>query len=133
MQLKITTDYAIRTIIYLASRGEMVNSADIATAMCIPQKYLINILRTLAASGLVKSHSGKNGGYTLERAAKDITLYDIIEPVETTLKINRCLEDDNFCSRLATEKCPVRKAYEGMQTVWINFLKNKTVQDLLDD
>ena len=133
MQLKITTDYAIRTIVYLASRKEITNSADIAGTMGIPQKYLINILRILAAEGLVASHSGKNGGYTLEKPATEITLYDVIEPVESTLKLNRCLEDDEYCSRFATKTCPVRRAYLGMQEMWETLLRSKTIQNLLDE
>lgn len=42
MQLKITTDYAIRMILYLAQNESVIVSAtEIAQAMKIPHSYLI--------------------------------------------------------------------------------------------
>lgn len=47
MQLNITTDYAIRTVLYLGSEGKSRTAKEIAEEMCIPQKYLIKILSKL--------------------------------------------------------------------------------------
>ena len=40
MQLKLTTDYAVRTLMYLAEHPGIVPIAEIAEAMKIPEKYL---------------------------------------------------------------------------------------------
>lgn len=44
MQFKVTTDYAIRTVLYLATKNEVITSGEISQAMGIPQKYLIKLL-----------------------------------------------------------------------------------------
>lgn len=43
MQLNVTTDYAIRIILYLALRKEITTSKEIAAAMSIPQNYVLKI------------------------------------------------------------------------------------------
>lgn len=56
MQLKITTDYAIRMILYLAQNESVIVSAtEIAQAMKIPHSYLIQIGAVLKKSGLTMS------------------------------------------------------------------------------
>ena len=63
MQLKITTDYAIRMILYLAQNESVIVSAtEIAQAMKIPHSYLIQSGAVLKKSGLTQAHSGRLGG-----------------------------------------------------------------------
>lgn len=134
MQLKITTDYAIRIVLYLATQGErVVSSKEIAHAMHIPRKYLIQIGADLREMGIVAIHAGRYGGYSLADTPAQITLYDIVNATEDTMKMNRCLEDDAYCSRFATVHCPVRRCYMAMQTVWEQFLQDISIADLLQE
>ena len=56
MQLKITTDYAIRMILYLAQNESVIVSAtEIAQAMKIPHSYLIQIGAVLKKAGLIQA------------------------------------------------------------------------------
>lgn len=133
MQLKITTDYAIRTILYLAITSRVTSSSEVSEAMGIPQKYLINTIGIMKRAGLVKTYSGIHGGYALAKDASQISLGDIIETMEGTTKINRCLEDDHFCSRYATDNCPVRNVYMGLQDRVERYLKSITVDQLIQE
>lgn len=134
MQLKITTDYAIRTILYLSLRmPEVITSLEISKTMGIPRKYLIYVGSILKQAGLLETHPGKYGGYSLAKRPEEITLFEIVDTMEDTTKINRCLEEDEYCSRFATKDCPVRKCYTVMQRAWECFLKGLTVTDILSD
>ena len=133
MQLKITTDYAIRTILYLATTKRITSSSEVADAMGIPQKYLINTIGVMKRAGLIKTYSGTHGGYALAKTPSEITLGGIIETMEGTTKINRCLEDDHYCSRSAIDRCPVRSVYTHLQDRVESYLKSITIQQLLDD
>ena len=62
MQFKITTDYAIRTVLYLATKNEITTSGEISQVMGIPQKYLIKLLGELRQHKLVRVHMGVKGG-----------------------------------------------------------------------
>ena len=117
MQLKITTDYAIRMILYLAQNESVIVSAtEIAQAMKIPHSYLIQIGAVLKKSGLIQAHSGRLGGYSLAEPSDSITLYDIVAVMESTTLINRCLESDSYCS---------------LQQHINNFLQYLTIAELL--
>jgi Rrf2 family protein len=132
MQLTLATDYAIRTVLYLAQREGIVPTGEISEAMGIPKSYLVKILRDLRNKGYIVTSIGVKGGYELCREADQITVLDIIETIETTVKINRCLEEDAYCSRFATENCPVRKFYTIVQQNMEEQLSAVTIQQLLE-
>lgn len=115
MQLNVTTDYAIRSLLYIAIQNKPVTSPDIANVMVIPPNYLITIMAKLKKAGIVSVLRGKEGGYYLAKKPEEISLLDIINVMEGTTRINRCLEKDKYCSRFASESCPVRSVYVAMQ------------------
>ncbi|HAT4214919.1 hypothetical protein P5F33_09835 [Clostridium perfringens] len=67
----------------------------------------------------------------LMKHSNEITMFDIINVTESITKINICLDEDEYCSRLATKYCPVRKDYFDLQNNIENYLKSKTIYDLL--
>ena len=62
MQLKLTTDYAIRTIVYLATQSGITSVAEIGSKMGISENYLMKVLKALKDAGLVAGYQGKRGG-----------------------------------------------------------------------
>ena len=131
MQLNVTTDYAIRVILYLSMKGGISSSKELSEKMAIPEKYVLKVARKLSEAGLTKTHIGKNGGFSVIKPTEKISLLDIISTMENTTKINRCLDEDNFCSRYATETCPVRSFYCILQEEFENKLSLITIQDLI--
>lgn len=134
MQLNITTDYAIRIILALAKKeGEVVSSKDISLTMKIPQKYVLKITRSLVAANLIERRSGVYGGFLLARDPNEITLLEIIKVMEPTIKLNRCLEDDAFCSRTAINICPVRSFYDNFQKIFEDNFSKIAISQLIND
>ena len=131
MQLNITTDYAIRAVLYLALRQELVTAGEISAAMGIPKSYILKITQKLVQAGSFTRTVGKLGGFMLAKNAEEITLYEIINLMEPTSKINRCLEEDRYCSRFAADNCPVRNFYCLLQNEREGKLKAVTVAALL--
>lgn len=130
MQLNLTTDYAIRTLLYLALRDTRTNTTEIAEAMVIPRSYLQNVLGKLRGAGLLSVSHGKDGGYVLAKEPSEITLWNIIQTMEGTTRINRCLEEDAYCSRFATKDCPVRVAYTTLQATFEEQLQAVSLETL---
>lgn len=131
MQLQITTDYAIRIIGYLAQhRNQLMNANEMAEQLGITYQYFFKVAMRLKEAGLIESEQGRHGGYRLAKEAGDITLYDIVETMEGIICINRCLESDGYCSRLATPTCSVHKILASLQSDIITILKNKKMSDL---
>lgn len=63
MQLNVTTDYAIRTVLYLAVKDELATANEIATAMGIPPSYVLKITRKLVAAGIIKRIVGQRAAF----------------------------------------------------------------------
>lgn len=132
MQMSIETDYAVRCILYMAQHEGYSKAAEISRAMCITKEHCVRILKKLSEAGLVCSQRGCVGGYRLKRPAEKISILDPIMVMEGTIKINRCLEHDGFCSRHAAPDCPVHQYYSGIQSILEQVFGNTTIQDIID-
>lgn len=129
MQLKTQTDYAIRVLLYLASKKVCVSTKEICASLGIAENYMPT--RPLRDKGWISSSYGAMGGYTLIRNPKEITLLDVMEVMEDTVKMNRCLEGDEYCSRFAVGYCQVHKIYKTFQNFYEWYFSSITIADLL--
>jgi Rrf2 family nitric oxide-sensitive transcriptional repressor len=132
MQLNITTDYAIRALFYLAMEKHPVGGSEISEKMNIPHSYLLTIMGKLKKAGFVSAARGHIGGYYLVKEPEAISMWDIISVMEGTTQVNRCLEDDQYCSRLAVDICPIRQAYGTVQKNMEETFKNVTLKQLVE-
>lgn len=131
--MTVTTDYAVRIMLFLYSRkGSICLGEEICSAMGIPQNYLGRLMRKLKKAGWVHSYHGQNGGYQIAEASDTVSLYDILHLMEPE-KINRCLEDDKYCSRDAIGCCAVHRFYQLAQEDWDRKLKKMTLRVLAAD
>ena len=99
MQLTSTMDYAIRIVCYLAAQRQMISTSELSQELSVPSSYIPKITKKLKQAGIIKACEGTNGGYMLAKQPENISLMEIISCVEETMAINRCLEEDRFCSR----------------------------------
>jgi len=118
MQLNQATDYAFRVIMHLAgvSEGTIVNSQNIAEKQNIPIGFLQKVMSALTKGEVVKSYRGIDGGFTLAKSAVDISLLDIITLMEGPVDLQRCLKDNNNCSKGCAPQCPVHAALAVIQS-----------------
>ena len=90
MRITHKADYGVRAVVALARAlqehpGVPVKRETLATEESIPGKFLDDILRLLRNAGILKSHRGPEGGWTLARRPEDITVADIIRVLEGPL------------------------------------------------
>ena len=48
----------------------------------MPERFLLQILRSMVTHGILQSTRGVEGGYSLARPASSVTLLDIVESAE---------------------------------------------------
>ena len=130
MQLIMTTDYAIRSLLYLSLIDRMAPASEVSERMNIPKQYLVTMSRKLKDAGLIAALPGAAGGYYLARDASEITLLDIMRVTEGTDGINRCTEQGACCERFSSEDCPVKGVYEELQSTVEELLSHVTLADL---
>ena len=86
MRISAKEDYAIRACLELAiADGGIVKRERIAEAQDIPSPFLENILLQLKRAEIVAAQRGADGGFRLARAAKEITVADVIRAVSGPL------------------------------------------------
>ena len=130
MQLTMTTDYALRCMMYLAGKEEVSSSPEIGEAVGINKMFVQKVLRVLRDAGVVSSTHGGTGGYSLAKKPEEIVLLDIILLFEKTMKINRCLELKGCCERYET--CPLHAYYTEVQKTLEDYFGRDTLQDVID-
>lgn len=132
MRLNQATDYAFRMVLYLAAlpEGTKITGAALAEKQNIPERFLLKIMRSLTAAGVMKSYRGVEGGFALQRAPKDITLFDIIEAVEGQTELQRCLHDMGSCTRGCSGICSIYAAFADIQRDLAKKLKSINFEDL---
>lgn len=130
MRLTRGADYGTRGILYLARRpmNTVILVGEIASAEDLSESYLAKIFQDLAKEGLVRSHRGAKGGFSLARAPEAITLREVIEAIEGPIAINRCLAPWEGCERSAT--CPVHPVLARAQEQLLAALDGVTLSDL---
>jgi Rrf2 family protein len=58
----------------------------IAQARGIPERFLLKVLKPLVSARVLHSIKGPNGGYRLARAAKDISMLEVVEAVDGPIR-----------------------------------------------
>lgn len=135
MKFQLTTDYAIRMIIYLAQhRNQAVPAKEMAEQLGITIGYINKVAGKIRRAGYIEAIYGPFGGYRLAKSASDITLYDMIEIMEGKICINRCLEENGFCSRPSSDSqvCPVHTILFAIQNEVISVLRSQRIDKIVE-
>src|SRR4051794_5397299 len=100
------TDYGIVLLTHLAAHAERQYAApELAAEARLPLPMVSKILKLLARDGLLASHRGVKGGYSLARPAEEISMAEIIAALEGPIAITECISVESDCSHEAL--CPV--------------------------
>jgi Rrf2 family protein len=102
----------------------------IAERQDISAKYLEQLIFILKSAGFVNSIRGAKGEYVLARLPEQILLNDIFGALEGSSVTVECVEDSEFCNRVAD--CATRKVWQEVQEAIESVLKSQTLKDLLD-
>ena len=120
MYVSARTDYAVRAMLAIAAdHPHLVKAAALAAAQDIPLSFLQGILLDLRRAGLLHSHRGVDGGYSLARPAEDITVGDVVRSVGGALTTVRGLPtttttDHGVATGLKDVWLAVEEAIEGV-------------------
>lgn len=131
--MKISTKgrYALRVMIDLAEHNSenYIPLKDIVARQEISQKYLESIMSDLSKAGMLEGQHGKGGGYKLNRAPDQITVYEVLKTAEGDLAPVACLEAmAKPCSRAA--ECKTLPMWEKFYEIIRNYFSSVTLSDL---
>jgi Rrf2 family protein len=132
MKLSTKCRYGTRAMLDIAlncNEGP-VHLKDLAERQKLSVKYLEQIVPGLKIAGLIHSHRGASGGYTLAKATNKIKLLDIIEALEGCLITVDCTADPELCAR--SSECAVHDVWSEAQEAMCAVLDSITLADLAE-
>jgi len=124
------TDYGFVLLTRLAAEPEQVVAApELAEETRLPVPMVSKILKLLARHGLLCSHRGVKGGYSLARPAAAITAAEILRALEGPVALTVCIDGTpGECARESF--CEVRRPWQAINEAVDAALGRVTLADL---
>ncbi|WP_062515185.1 Rrf2 family transcriptional regulator [Halobacillus sp. KGW1] len=132
MRLKKYTDYALRVLIFTASKrnGELARKKEISEVFHISENHLAKIIHELNKMQLIETLRGRSGGIRLAREPKDINVGDVVRAMEDDFHLLECFDcATNYC--VITPACKLKHALHEALRAFLAVLEEYTLEDLL--
>ena len=131
MKLTSYTDYALRTLIFLALKRErLVTIHDIADAHQIAKNHLTKVVHQLGTLGLVETVRGRNGGLRLGREPSEINIGDVVRNTERDFFIAECFNAEKpGC--IYSGSCALKGALGRASSAFLEVLDGVTLATLI--
>jgi Rrf2 family protein len=94
------TNYAIRSLIYIAETQKVVTVSELVRSLHIPKALLRRIMQILSKRNILKSTRGKNGGFLLNKNPSAIYAMDIAKIFQSDIKPVNCIFMGDACSNI---------------------------------
>jgi FeS assembly SUF system regulator len=107
-------DYGLVVLSQLARQPErQVTAGEIAAGTQLPQPTVSKLLKQFAHAGVLVSHRGAKGGYSMEREPDQITVAEIISAVDGPIALADCLDGtEGTCG--IENCCPIRAPWQNV-------------------
>jgi Rrf2 family transcriptional regulator, nitric oxide-sensitive transcriptional repressor len=129
MTLKMQTDYALRTLIYLAHANGQASVQEIATAYGISKDHLFKVVQQLVRLGYVMSRPGRNGGIRLAFDAERMNCGEVVAAFEGRRGLLPCVKDQSYC--LLEPGCVLRTALIAAEESMYHVLERLSIADVI--
>lgn len=131
--MKLTTKgkFAVTALLDLAmhSKGVPINLYAISQRHDISLSYLEQLFMKLRKNGIVKSHKGPGGGYTLVQALAEIKISTIIKAVDENMDARTCKGKLN-CG-INHKKCLTHDLWNNLTNYLYSYLDQISLNDIL--
>jgi Rrf2 family protein len=132
-------EYALHSLLTLASQPEPVSVRDLATYQQIPERFLAKVFTRLKKAKLVKGIEGISGGFALARPASEIRVMEVLAAVDPDRSLFACAEIRSNCALFDTTApawatvgtCRIHAFMLDAERVLQDYLASKTLADLL--
>lgn len=91
IRLTNLADYAVVLMGEIVRIGGQINAHELADRTNVPEPTVSKILGQMKRAGLLSSTRGIKGGFSLARAAQDISVADMVEAVDGPIALTNCV------------------------------------------
>jgi FeS assembly SUF system regulator len=130
IRLTRISDYGIVLMTQLAARGggPPRNARQVATEAGLPLPVVRKILKVLTREGLLASHRGSKGGYSLARSPEQISAAEMIAALDGPIGLTECAIHPGQC--VQEPSCHVREPWKRINAVVNHALNSVTLAEL---
>ena len=130
LRISKLTDYAVVIATHLAGIGRPHAARDLSIQTQIPEPTASKVLKRLTRAGVVVSHRGPKGGYTLARPPHEIGIDEVIEALEGPIAVTECSDEssDSLCEYETS--CGVRANWQRINFAVQQALSQITLADM---
>ena len=134
MQFTKAEEYGIFGVLYLAGKqgNKVTPLSEISETQHIPEKFLAKIFQSLSKAGIIRSHRGVRGGFTLARPASEITVKDVLETIQGPYHLMKCLHDTEACTEDKADQCALREVVLLAEKKLVEVFEQYSVADLAE-
>ncbi|KAA3637324.1 MAG: Rrf2 family transcriptional regulator [Calditrichaeota bacterium] len=131
MQFTKAEEYGMLGVIYLSEKepGVVTPLSEISEAKEIPEKFLAKIFQSLSRSGIVRSHRGVRGGFTLAKLPSEITVKEVLESIHGPYHLVKCINDTGVCDK--SEFCALRELLVIAEDKLVQIFEDHTLETLV--
>ncbi|QDU98229.1 RrF2 family transcriptional regulator [Lignipirellula cremea] len=128
MRLTTHTDFALRTLMYLAATGERSTATQVAKMYGVSSNHMSKVVHQLARLGYIRSIRGIGGGIELSCVPAELRLGDLIETLEGNTHLLDCVATENVCS--IQSFCRLKGVLSEAERVQRDYLNSVTLADV---
>jgi Rrf2 family protein len=138
MHLSKKAEYALRATINLGLAAEVgkvtVSGSELAEVNRLPLKFVERILQELREAGIVQTHRGKFGGYSLAKPADQIGVGEMIRLMDGRLAPICCASENAYqpCSCPDEDHCGLRMLMIDVRNAIANILDRYTIAQVVE-
>jgi FeS assembly SUF system regulator len=100
LRMSKLTDYGLVLLTHMAQEGAPAirTAHELAERSRVPLPTVSKILKELSKAGIVVSHRGRRGGYSLARPPEQISVAAVVEALEGPVALTECSSALGACS-----------------------------------
>jgi FeS assembly SUF system regulator len=123
-------DYGTVIMTHLAHEPARIHSAmEVSHGVSLTLPTTSKIMKTLAREGLLKSHRGARGGFTLARPPEQISVASIIRAMDGPVGLTECANSVGVCDK--EDGCTVRANWQHISQVVEQALEGVSLADMM--
>jgi Rrf2 family nitric oxide-sensitive transcriptional repressor len=132
MRLVLQTDYALRILLYLATRSGRSTVREVAEFYRISAHHLGKVAHQLGRLGYIRNVRGPGGGIELARPAATVSVGEIIRAFEgRNTHLLDCIDTAGIC--VIEHGCTLRKVLAEAERLQMEYLDGVTLEALLPE
>ncbi|OAH57411.1 MULTISPECIES: Rrf2 family transcriptional regulator [Bacillaceae] len=131
MKVSSRGEYALRALIVLGQKKELMSISEISEKTLVTVRYLEQILLQLKKLGYVESRRGVQGGYLLKGSPEHINLGEVIRKIEGPLSPMKCASITAYEPCPLEEECLLKPLWTLVRDTIAYVLEQTTLDDLL--